>query len=101
MVVTPEPRLESALSLSAAQPDVHREAAVGKGATRARDRLDLMVHRRGEDEQAVVRRLDLDRLLAAQVEHPQSSAGEASRLAMEIVDHRHPPPAARRVFIAG
>src|SRR5882762_9509990 len=98
MVVTPEPRLESTLSRSAAQPDVDREAAVGERAAGTGNRFDLVACRRGEDQQAVVRRLDLDRLITAKIEHPQSPAGEAARLAMEIIDHRHAPAPARHVF---
>lgn len=45
-------------------------------------------------------RLDVNRLVATKIKHPQTPTREAAGLAMEIVDHRHPPAAARRVFVS-
>ena len=86
---------------SAAEPDIHCEASVGEGVAGTGDRFDLVAHRGGKDEQAIVHRLDLDRLVAAQVEHAQPPAGEAAWPTVEVIAHRQATPATGRIFVAG
>src|SRR4051812_5419403 len=71
-----------------AEPGVHGEAVILEGAAGAGNPADRVPDPGGEDDEAVLLRLELDevalRLEVAEAVEPQGAAGEALRLAVEI-----------------